>query len=163
MLGRSWSSLRGAAAVAAARWPQRALHADASPASVLTREYIYGALYARESGYFATRHVLHAPPAPLAFGELWGEREYRTRVAELYRADTEAWLTPVEVFAPHYSRALARYMLSSPFCPPDGRLAVYEIGGGAGTNALHILDYLKVCVCVCAAVIVGSSQLKRLR
>lgn len=126
---------------APSRLLQRARHTDAA---VLTREYIYGALYARESGYFSTRHVLHAPPAPIAFSDLWGEREYRARVAELYRTDAEAWLTPVEVFAPHYSRALARYMLSSPFCPPAGRFAVYEIGGGAGTNALHILDYLKV-------------------
>lgn len=116
---------------------------DAAPA-VLTREYIYGALYAKDSGYFTTqgRHVLHAPPAPIDFTDLWGAFDYRRKVAELYKEKKEAWLTPVEVFAPFYSHAIAKYMLNSPFVQKD--MTIYEIGGGAGTNALHILNYLKV-------------------
>lgn len=27
----------------------------------------------------------------------------------LYRSKNQAWLTPVEIFAPHYSNAIARY------------------------------------------------------
>src|SRR5690242_12434917 len=69
-------------------------------ASVLTREYIYGALYARDAGYFTTqeREVLHAPVEPINFTNLWGSMEYRKVVAELYNVKREAWLTPVEVF-----------------------------------------------------------------
>ncbi|GMF35787.1 unnamed protein product [Phytophthora lilii] len=111
--------------------------------AVLTREFIYASLYAKEAGYFTTqqREVLHAPARGLDFGNLWGAGEYRQEVAKLYAQSPEAWLTPVEVFAPHYSQALARYMLSSPFLRQP--LEVFEIGGGSGSNALHILDYLR--------------------
>ncbi|GLD98128.1 hypothetical protein PINS_up006825 [Pythium insidiosum] len=113
---------------------------------VLTREYIYGALYAPEGGYFTTptREVLHAPPQTIDFTNLWGQMEYRSVVSKLYKARREAWLTPVEVFAPHYSHALAKYMLHSPFSQQQkDTLRIFEIGGGAGTNALHILNYLR--------------------
>lgn len=116
------------------------------PAGVLTREFIYGALYAAEDGYFNTpeREVLHAPTDPLPFANLLGERDYRSAVAKLYEVKREAWLTPVEVFAPYYSHAIAKYMLHSPFRSANDPLEIFEIGGGAGTNALHILNYLRV-------------------
>ncbi|KAL3660719.1 hypothetical protein V7S43_014122 [Phytophthora oleae] len=111
--------------------------------AVLTREFIYASLYAKEAGYFTTeqREVLHAPSQGIDFGNLWGAGEYRNVVAQLYKESPEAWLTPVEVFAPHYSQALARYMLNSPFFRQE--LQIFEIGGGSGSNALHILNYLK--------------------
>lgn len=120
--------------------------APAPAAGVLTREFIYGALYAAEDGYFNTpeREVLHAPTDPLPFANLLGERDYRSAVAKLYEVKREAWLTPVEVFAPYYSHAIAKYMLHSPFRPASDPLEIFEIGGGAGTNALHILNYLRV-------------------
>lgn len=127
---------RGLAALAAARPLEAAL----------TREFIHAALYARDGGYFSTRgrEVLHAPAEAVDFPSLTGEREYRRELARLYAARTEAWLTPVEVFAPHYSRAIASYMLHAPAGPGRGRrLDVFEIGGGSGSNALHILDYLR--------------------
>ncbi|KAF1315951.1 putative s-adenosyl-l-methionine-dependent methyltransferase mida, partial [Globisporangium splendens] len=121
----------------------RALSTGADEAAVLTREYIYGALYAKDSGYFTTqdREVLHAPPESIDFTNLWGAFDYRREVASLYKEKKEAWLTPVEVFAPYYSHAIAKYMLNSPFF--HKHMTIYEIGGGAGTNALHILNYLK--------------------
>jgi 16S rRNA A1518/A1519 N6-dimethyltransferase RsmA/KsgA/DIM1 with predicted DNA glycosylase/AP lyase activity len=129
---------RGAAALRRLRPRLLSTAADAHA------EFIYASLYAKEAGYFTTqqREVLHAPARGLDFGNLWGAGEYRHEVAKLYEESAEAWLTPVEVFAPHYSQALARYMLSSPFLK-DQRLEVFEIGGGSGSNALHILDYLK--------------------
>ncbi|KAF4137322.1 putative S-adenosyl-L-methionine-dependent methyltransferase [Phytophthora infestans] len=110
---------------------------------VLTREFIYASLYAKEAGYFTTqeRNVLHVPTESIDFGNLWGAGEYHNMVAELYKESPEAWLTPVEVFAPYYSQALARYMLNSPFFRQE--LEIFEIGGGSGSNALHILNYLK--------------------
>ena len=53
--------------------------------------------------------------------------------------EREAWLTPAEIFAPWYSRALAKYMLGE----ISGPLHVYEIGGGSGTNAVEILNYMR--------------------
>ncbi|KAI9918438.1 hypothetical protein PsorP6_011595 [Peronosclerospora sorghi] len=110
---------------------------------VLTREFIYASLYAKETGYFTTkqREVLHSLAQEIDFGNLWGAGEYRKIVAQLYKDSREAWLTPVEVFAPHYSHALARYMLNSPFFKKE--LKIFEIGGGSGSNALHILNFLK--------------------
>lgn len=111
--------------------------------AVLTREFIYASLYAKEAGYFTTQHreVLHTPAQGIDFGNLWGAGEYRSVLAQLYKESPEAWLTPVEIFAPHYSHALARYMLNSPFLRQE--LVIFEIGGGSGSNALHILNYLK--------------------
>ncbi|KAG7380070.1 hypothetical protein PHYPSEUDO_007816 [Phytophthora pseudosyringae] len=135
----------GAAARRRASRPAPRLLATAAAAddAVLTREFIYASLYAKEAGYFTTqqREVLHAPTQGIDFGNLWGAGEYRNVVAQLYRESPEAWLTPVEVFAPHYSQALARYMLSSPFFRQE--LEIFEIGGGSGSNALHILNFLK--------------------
>ncbi|OQR90349.1 hypothetical protein ACHHYP_05589 [Achlya hypogyna] len=114
---------------------------------VLTREYIHSCLYRKEEGYFTSerREVLHAPKQPIDFNDLWGKREYKNQVAALYQQDKEAWMTPVEVFYPYYSRAIANYMMMSPHTIHNdtGKLHIYEIGGGAGTNALCILDYIK--------------------
>lgn len=141
--GQSLQSVAARASSGVARSGQEQEQEQERPA-VLTREFIYGSLYAKEAGYFTTqgREVLHAPAEPIDFGNLWGAREYRRVVAHLYAAKKEAWLTPVEVFSPYYSHALAHYMLSSPFGQKP--LEIYEIGGGSGSNALHILNYLQV-------------------
>ncbi|DAZ92553.1 TPA: hypothetical protein N0F65_012783 [Lagenidium giganteum] len=150
MMLRRWSC--GAARARARMTPYQAARAfsdaasvvnNADDPSVLTREFIYGSLYASDAGYFTTqsREVLHAPDKSIDFTNLWGESEYRQVVAKLYEARREAWLTPVEVFAPFYSHAIAKYMLHAPMAPTP--LRIYEIGGGAGTNALHILNYLR--------------------
>jgi hypothetical protein len=44
---------------------------------------------------------------------LQGESEYRKRVAAVYEQSPRGWLTPAETFSPWYSRALARYLLST--------------------------------------------------
>eukprot|EP00937_MAST-01D_sp_MAST-1D-sp2_P004553 g4553.t1 len=89
--------------------------------------------------------------APIDFKNLWGRGEYEKAVAQLYRRKPEGWHTPVEVFAPWYSRAIARYMLHQLRAEGDAEggagatrgLEVVEIGGGSGANALCILDYLR--------------------
>jgi hypothetical protein len=47
------------------------------------------------------------------------------------------WLTPVEIFKPHYAAAIARYLLKE--MDPGYPLTVYELGGGMGTCAAGIL------------------------
>ena len=101
-----------------------------------------------------TTTVGASPPVPsLDFGGLWGKWEYLEALDELYKAKPEAWMTPVEIFAPWYSRALARYMLHEKRQREGGggggggaesrALDIIEVGGGSGTNALGILDYLQ--------------------
>ncbi|KAF0743122.1 hypothetical protein Ae201684_002179 [Aphanomyces euteiches] len=111
--------------------------------SVLTRDFIHGCLYRKEDGYFTSesREVLHAPKKPMDFNDFWGKGEYKAALTKLYQTDTEAWMTPVEVFYPYYSNAIANYMLLSPFT--SDKLTIFEIGGGAGTNAKCILDYIQ--------------------
>ncbi|CAI5741616.1 unnamed protein product [Hyaloperonospora brassicae] len=123
-----------------AHFASTATDADA----VLTREFIYASLYAQHTGYFTTsdRAVVQVPAQSMDFGNLWGAGEYRNAVAQLYEASNEAWLTPVEVFAPYYSQALAQYMLTSPVFRHE--LEIYEIGGGSGSNALHVLNHLAI-------------------
>ncbi|ETW03116.1 hypothetical protein H310_05540 [Aphanomyces invadans] len=111
--------------------------------SMLTRDYIHKCLYSKDGGYFTSesREVLHAPKEPMKFHDFWGKGEYKAALAKLYQADKEAWMTPVEVFYPYYSHAIANYMLMAPFT--TDKLTIFEIGGGAGTNAKCILDYIQ--------------------
>jgi hypothetical protein len=62
------------------------------------------------------------------------------------------WLTPTLVFQPWYSYAIARYLLSQHIIQPHtvgpvkkgfNPLLIFEVGGGNGTNARHILDWLR--------------------
>lgn len=51
------------------------------------------------------------------------------------------WLTPVEIFRPYYSRIIANY-ISRQVSRPIEKFQIVEIGGGRGTNAMHIMDHL---------------------
>jgi hypothetical protein len=102
-------------------------------------------LYDEHSGYFTTRDVIissrdrpHGKCIPFTF--LKGEYEYKLEMHELYQQQPGKWLTPVEIFAPHYSRALVNYMLAT---RKSQRLRIVEIGGGRGSNMLHMLDHLR--------------------
>lgn len=57
----------------------------------------------------------------------------------------QVWHTPVELFRPHYARALARYLLVNYKLSlyPYHDLVIYEMGGGNGTLMLDMLDYIR--------------------
>jgi hypothetical protein len=176
---------------------------------VLIRDYVHEALYSPVDGYFTTKGssiIISPPPSErIAFSTLKGYWDYQLAVDKLYKSKAQAWMTPVEIFCPHYSQAIARYILEAHsreeeavamikggggVLPDDqedeedeeedaagssqGRrkktraatrrkrprrlptssseastisqereLHIYEIGGGYGTNALCILDYLQ--------------------
>ena len=122
---------------------------DAGGTLPLVRDVIHRALYAPDSGYFTQRDVIYAPPAYIDFGALLGQYEYRQTLSRLYAASDHAWLTPVLVFQPVYSHAIARWLVRGvmELRARGGRhaaapLVVYEVGGGTGTNARHICDYI---------------------
>jgi SAM-dependent MidA family methyltransferase len=52
-----------------------------------------------------------------------------------------AWLTPVELFQPHYGNAIAKYVLETfkHALHTKTDLHIYEIGGGTGTLAKNVL------------------------
>jgi len=111
--------------------------------SLLTRDFIRKSLYHESEGYF-TKDVINSLTKPLNFTNLWGRWEYDVKVAQKYREKPGSWMTPVEIFMPYYSEALGNFMLqkyskkSQKHC-----LSIYEVGGGMGTNALCILNFLK--------------------
>jgi hypothetical protein len=121
-----------------------------TPPLLTTAEFIHGALYDPSFGYFSTVDVIASQPAPMRFGDILGRAEYRAKLAAVYAEHGTGWLTPCELFAPWYSQAIARYLLKwlsaqraktgKPLLP----LRVYELGGGTGANARHVLDFLRV-------------------
>ena len=127
---------------------------------VLVRDVIRRSLYAQGRGYFSAQDCVYSPPQPLRFKELSGRAEYVRQLGALYAARAEAWTTPVEVFRPWYSRAIGRYVLGELEARhagearagevggrlpglADSSLRIVEVGGGNGTNALHVLDLIK--------------------
>jgi hypothetical protein len=64
----------------------------------------------------------------LNFPSLLGEDDYRKEVAKLYATKPKGWLTPVATFWPHYSHAIARWILASHRRRGEGRsLHVVEV------------------------------------
>lgn len=59
----------------------------------------------------------------------------------------QVWHTPTQLFSPYYGRALARYLVAEYKLHlfPYHDLILYELGGGAGTLARDILDYIEEC------------------
>ena len=77
---------------------------------MLLREYVGAAL--RE--YFR-RDLIQSSSrsseiAGFDFKRMVGEAQYRTAIAERYDAKPHGWMTPVEIFYPHYSRAIAAWI-----------------------------------------------------
>mmetsp|Transcript_9816 Transcript_9816/g.19290 ORF Transcript_9816/g.19290 Transcript_9816/m.19290 type:complete len:471 (+) Transcript_9816:91-1503(+) len=116
---------------------------------LLVRDFIKRSLYEQGQGYFSQVNCVYSPPEPVNFRALKGHYAYVAELDKLYKSRAESWLTPAEIFRPWYSRALARYLLESstltPWLKQGEELHIIEAGGGNGTNALHVLDYIKEC------------------
>lgn len=81
-------------------------------------------------------------PESISFNSIEGRRDYNKHLHSLYKQTDVAWFTPVELFKPWYGYALAEYILRNH--DPEFPLQIFEIGGGAGTCARNILDYIKL-------------------
>ena len=88
----------------------------------LVRSFIHSCLYDSGAGYFgsASSQVVSTMAAPINFPALRGESAYRSLLTDLYKEQDASsvggggggeWFTPSELFRPHYSEALARYMV----------------------------------------------------
>jgi SAM-dependent MidA family methyltransferase len=84
---------------------------------------------------------------PINFSRLlFGSWQWHRLYADLYEAQQGQWLTPVELFRPYYSHALAEFVVRAAGKDNSRRskgLHVVELGGGRGTNAAHILSHLR--------------------
>jgi SAM-dependent MidA family methyltransferase len=112
---------------------------------VLARDYIGEVLYAPKHGYFnnTTKRIL-APKDPFDFVSFEDEQQYRTAVSDLYKSGTGTWTTPVELFHPHYSAAIGKWgVTAAKQSKEDVGLHFVEVGGGTGTCAIGILNFLQ--------------------
>ena len=80
---------------------------------------------------------------------LWGEAHWRRVLQRLYDERNGHWLTPVELFKPHYSNILsnficrqAEYSIEGSSCSEE-HIEIVELGGGRGTNCNLILSRLR--------------------
>lgn len=105
------------------------------------REYIQSSLYHPTAGYFSTCHPPLQPASLPPLNTLRNRNEYRSRVQALYSSIPHGWLTPVELFTPHLSNAIATRIASS--APATGSVNVLEIGAGRGTLADDVLQCLQ--------------------
>ncbi|PRW05767.1 S-adenosyl-L-methionine-dependent methyltransferase [Chlorella sorokiniana] len=123
----------------------------------LVRDFIHDLLYHPSEGYFSKQTASGAAVVgtlrqPLNFSSFAGQTEYLMAVQNLYKELQASWLTPVEIFQPHYGQAIANAVLQRwneqaadavAAGRPEPPLRIYEIGGGTGTLALNILDWLR--------------------
>jgi SAM-dependent methyltransferase len=110
------------------------------------RSYLYDYLYHRKLGYFS-RGPIHYVSDPIPFNVLLGESSYRKALLSEYEK-AKGFLTPVEIFKPHYGNAIARYILTKlkeqKLTPSQTTpLHILEIGSGTGTALHNILSYFK--------------------
>lgn len=76
------------------------------------RDFIKESLYDPKDGYFSSRDTVGTLPNRLDYGQLMGQNDYMNEVAASYAALGTRWLTPAEIFSPHYGGALARWVAS---------------------------------------------------
>jgi SAM-dependent MidA family methyltransferase len=106
----------------------------------LLRRYIGKKL----SDYYAqpSNLVVGASSEPINFRNLLGEWHWKRVYKKLYDSKQGQWLTPVELFRPHYSQILAEYCIHQQKLSSE-EFEIVELGGGRGTNASCILDHLQ--------------------
>ncbi|KAG9447478.1 hypothetical protein H6P81_013606 [Aristolochia fimbriata] len=108
---------------------------------ILVRDFIHSALYDPNHGYFAKRSgSVGVLDKSIKFSSFEGRTDYVKYLDNLYKVHDISWFTPVELFKPWYAHGIAEaIMRSADLSIP---LKIYEIGGGSGTCAKCIMDYL---------------------
>ncbi|XP_048139876.1 uncharacterized protein LOC115757213 isoform X4 [Rhodamnia argentea] len=73
---------------------------------------------------------------------LCARKDYMEHLDKIYRQSDISWFTPVELFKPWYAHGIAEAILRTANLSVP--LKIYEIGGGSGTCAKGIMDYIKL-------------------
>ena len=116
----------------------------------LLRDYLRRCLYDKSTGYFNQNGQspigkigVDSGEASLHFHLMADKEEYTETLAQKWTQLGKQWLTPAEIFKPHYANAIARYLIEETKKNHTASLKVIELGGGAGTAAVGILNYLR--------------------
>ncbi|KNA21222.1 hypothetical protein SOVF_045310 [Spinacia oleracea] len=108
---------------------------------MLVRDYIHAALYDPDHGYFSKRSgSVGVLDTSIKFNHLQGRQAYLQHLNKIYKQSEISWFTPVELFKPWYAHGIAEAILRTANLSVP--LKIYEIGGGSGTCAKGIMDYL---------------------
>ncbi|XP_008787724.2 protein arginine methyltransferase NDUFAF7 homolog, mitochondrial isoform X2 [Phoenix dactylifera] len=108
---------------------------------ILVRDFIRSALYDPNHGYFSKRSgPVGVLDRSIRFNQLEGRSAYIRHLNNLYKQHDIAWFTPVELFKPWYAYGIAEAIMHTANLSIP--LKIFEIGGGSGTCAKCILDYM---------------------
>ncbi|CAH8251188.1 unnamed protein product [Arabidopsis lyrata] len=108
---------------------------------VLVRDFIHTALYDPQKGYFSQRSKsVGVLERSIKFNQLEGRKAYMKLLEKVYKQSDISWFTPVELFKPWYAHGIAEAILRTTNLSVP--LKIYEIGGGSGTCAKGVLDYI---------------------
>lgn len=110
---------------------------------ILVRDFIRAALYDPEHGYFSQRSdSVGVLDRGIKFNQLNGRKAYMKHLDAIYKQSGISWFTPVELFKPWYAHGIAEAIMRTTNLSVP--LKIYEIGGGSGTCARGIMDYIKL-------------------
>ncbi|KAK8494585.1 hypothetical protein V6N12_002070 [Hibiscus sabdariffa] len=108
---------------------------------ILVRDFVHSALYDRNHGYFSQRSgAVGVLERSIKFNQLEGRKAYMKQLDKIYKQSGIAWFTPVELFKPWYAQGIAEAIMRTTNLSVP--LKIYEIGGGSGTCAKGIMDYI---------------------
>ncbi|CAH9084968.1 unnamed protein product [Cuscuta epithymum] len=110
---------------------------------ILVRDFIHKALYDPKHGYFSQRsESVGVLDKSIKFNQLEGRKAYTKHLNRIYKQSGVSWFTPVELFKPWYGHGIAEAILRT--ADLSTPLNIFEIGGGSGTCAKGVLDYMKL-------------------
>ncbi|KAM7258946.1 hypothetical protein ACFE04_014687 [Oxalis oulophora] len=110
---------------------------------ILVRDFIHKALYDPKNGYFSQRSKsVGVIDRSIKFSNFAGRKAYMNHLDKIYKQSDISWFTPVEIFKPWYAHGIAESILRTTNLSVP--LKIYEIGGGSGTCAKGIMDYMKL-------------------
>nr|XP_017230726.1 PREDICTED: uncharacterized protein LOC108205317 isoform X2 [Daucus carota subsp. sativus] len=108
---------------------------------ILVRDFIHSALYNPDHGYFSKQSSsVGVLDQAIKFHNLQGRKAYMKHLDNIYKQHDVSWFTPVELFKPWYAHGIAEAILRTANLSVP--LKIYEIGGGSGTCAKGIMDYM---------------------
>ncbi|GLI61912.1 hypothetical protein VaNZ11_004435 [Volvox africanus] len=114
---------------------------------LLVRDFIQNSLYHPTLGYFnAPTPPVGSVGGPINYWRIYCRDEFNILVSKKYQELETSFLTPAELFSPWYGACIARHIVEHRrhHLAAEGQpLLIAEVGGGNGTLARDILDWLR--------------------
>jgi len=115
----------------------------------LLRDYLRRCLYDKSTGYFNQNGQspigkigVDSGEASLPFHLMADKEEYTETLAQKWTQLGKQWLTPVEIFKPHYANAIARYLIEETKKNRNSRRRYIELPSSERTSDIRIHEIL---------------------